>query len=382
MKAVVLSGGGSKGAYQVGVWKALRKLKIDYDIVTGTSVGALNGAFMVQNEYRKAFHLWKKISMKVLFGDHINIPKSAKETLKIYGNNFLKNRGMDVSKLQDLIMQYINYDKFYQSGINFGLVTINISSKKVIQLKKNKIPKDKLGDYLMASSSCYPAFQLKEIDGSKFIDGGMFDNLPINLAIELGADEIIAVDLSAPGIKQRPKKKVKITKIKPNNKLTNFLNFNEQGSRRNIKFGYNDTLKVYHKLFGKKFTFKNRGFQKTSEEYKDIFFHNLNIILKHKEISKILKIEKLNFHNLLLKTCEQIGQDFGFDETKIYSFRKFNKKILKRANQLRKENLKINKTILLYDKLLHKNFRYIKTKGLLSPRELIKALYLYTLCEV
>ena len=48
MKAIVLSGGGSKGSYQIGAWKALRKLKINYDIVTGTSVGALNGALMVQ----------------------------------------------------------------------------------------------------------------------------------------------------------------------------------------------------------------------------------------------------------------------------------------------------------------------------------------------
>ena len=45
MRAVVLSGGGSKGAYEIGVWKALRKLHISYDIVTGTSVGALNAAF-------------------------------------------------------------------------------------------------------------------------------------------------------------------------------------------------------------------------------------------------------------------------------------------------------------------------------------------------
>ena len=44
-RAIVLSGGGSKGSYQIGVWKALRKLKIDYQIVTGTSVGALNGGF-------------------------------------------------------------------------------------------------------------------------------------------------------------------------------------------------------------------------------------------------------------------------------------------------------------------------------------------------
>ena len=56
MKALVLSGGGSKGSYQIGVWKALRKLHIKFDIVTGTSVGALNGALVAQKNYYKAIH--------------------------------------------------------------------------------------------------------------------------------------------------------------------------------------------------------------------------------------------------------------------------------------------------------------------------------------
>ena len=56
-RAIVLSGGGSKGAYQIGVWKALRKMKIKYDIVTGTSIGSVNGIMMVQKEYHKAKYL-------------------------------------------------------------------------------------------------------------------------------------------------------------------------------------------------------------------------------------------------------------------------------------------------------------------------------------
>ena len=59
MKAIVLSGGGAKGAYQIGVWKALRKLHYQYDIVTGTSVGALNGAFFVQGNYKEALWMWE-----------------------------------------------------------------------------------------------------------------------------------------------------------------------------------------------------------------------------------------------------------------------------------------------------------------------------------
>ena len=60
MKAFVLSGGGSKGSYQIGVWKALRKMHIKFDIVTGTSVGALNGALITQNTYHKAVKIWKR----------------------------------------------------------------------------------------------------------------------------------------------------------------------------------------------------------------------------------------------------------------------------------------------------------------------------------
>ena len=57
-RAIVLSGGGAKGGYEIGAWKAFRRLGIDFDIVTGTSVGALNGVLMVQNDFFKAYKLW------------------------------------------------------------------------------------------------------------------------------------------------------------------------------------------------------------------------------------------------------------------------------------------------------------------------------------
>ena len=66
-RAIVLSGGGSKGAYQIGVWKALRKMKIKYDIVTGTSIGSVNGIMMVQKEYHKAKYLWDNNFLSIFF---------------------------------------------------------------------------------------------------------------------------------------------------------------------------------------------------------------------------------------------------------------------------------------------------------------------------
>ena len=62
MKALVLGGGGAKGSYEVGVWKALNKLNMKFDIVTGVSIGSINGAFYVANEYKKCLKMWRTIT--------------------------------------------------------------------------------------------------------------------------------------------------------------------------------------------------------------------------------------------------------------------------------------------------------------------------------
>ena len=382
MKAIVLSGGGSKGSYQIGVWRALRKLHIRYDIVTGTSVGALNGALMVQNKFHKAIKLWSKINMEFLFGDEATNSTKIKDVLNMYRINFFKNGGMDVKILEDVIDKYIDKDTFYNSKIDFGLVAVNLSGKKAVQMKKKDIPKDKLTDYLMASASCYPAFQKKDIDGNKFIDGGIFDNMPINLAIDLGADSIIAVDLCAPGVKARPKKHVDTITIKPNNKLTNFLNFYEEGSIRNIKFGYNDTMKVFGKYKGYKYTFKKKNIDEAISEYHKLFIHNLNQILNSEKLIKLIDVNLIDTEKLIIKTAEEIGLLLEFDETKIYKFRKFNKKLLKEFKKNKVNSKKISTIKELYEMMLKKDYKLLRTTGILHPKEFIEALYLYTISEV
>ena len=387
MKAIVLSGGGSKGSYQIGVWKALRRLNIKYDLVTGTSVGALNGALMVQNNYFKAIKLWKHINMKLLFGDDATESNNTKDIIKMYRVNFFKNGGMDVKILENIIDKYIDNTSFYESDINFGLVTVNISGKKVIEIEKDNIERDKLIDYLMASASCYPAFQVKDIDGKKFIDGGVFDNLPINMAIKMGADSIIAIDLCAPGFKQKPIKKVNTITIKPNNKLTNFLNFNEIGSKRNIKFGYNDTMKVFGKFLGKKFTFKKRNYNRIMKEYNELFLYKFNDILNTKKLASILKIDNLKIDNTLLKNIEELGLLFELDETRIYNFKRFNKLILKKFKKYNSNN-KLDQSIIkdniykLYNKMKNNDYKYLRLKGIFMPKEFIMALMLYIISEV
>ena len=109
--AVVLSGGGSKGSYELGVWKALRHLHIKYDIVTGTSIGALNGALMTEKSYFKAKKIWKKLNLEYLFN---KLPKSNKDidVLKLFGDNFLKHGGMEIKKIETIIEKNINKKNF------------------------------------------------------------------------------------------------------------------------------------------------------------------------------------------------------------------------------------------------------------------------------
>lgn len=389
MKALVLSGGGSKGSYQIGVWKALKKLHKNFDIVTGTSVGALNGALITQQSYRKAIKVWKKLNLKLLFGECAIDSTDNKEVFKMYRNNFFKYGGMEIKQVEELIENSINERKFYHSHINYGLVTFNLSGKKPLQITKKDIPHHLLGDYLMASAACYPAFQQKDIEGKKFIDGGIFDNLPINLAIDLGADEIIAVDLMAPGFKQIPKKKIPTTIIKPNNKLTNFLNFNEEGAKRNMKLGYNDTLKKFGKLEGKKYTFKKDSLRKNKRKHLDTYQYTFQQIINNEKLihnfSLLLKIvptkEEKIIDTIMLKVIEDLAKAFGLEETTIYSYKKFNKLLRKKAKlpAVTKETKQI---LEFFTAIKEKRYKEIRKKALITPLEFLKALYLYTIYEV
>ena len=384
MKALVLSGGGSKGSYQLGVWKALKKLNIKIDIVTGTSVGALNGALITQKSYKKAKKIWNNLNMKVLFGEDID---NKKDILKMYGKQ-IKKGGMDITKLEKMISDTLNTKKFYKSNINYGLVTVNLTNLKAEELEKKDIEKEKLDDYLIASASCYPAFKQKDIEGMKYIDGGYYDNLPINLAIKMGATEIICVDLRAPGLKkERKNKNIPITTITPNNRLSNFLDFSNKVVKRNISYGYNDTMKVFNKLEGRKYSFKKNSLKRNSNEYEELYNYMLKKVLDNKKLetqfNKIINNLDLEEEKKELKTnlfqiiVENTGKKLELDDTKIYTMKEYNKELIKKIKK--KE---ITKDEQEYIKLLKENkYDEIRKKAILHPKELLRSIYLYVLIE-
>lgn len=420
--AVVLSGGGAKGAYQIGVWKALKKMHIKYDIVTGTSAGALNGAFMTQKDYCKAIWMWENINFDMILdsqmdGDFKTL-SGKKKIIKEYVKGIVADEGigMNVSKLENTINKYINPRKFYNSDIDFGLVTVNLSNLKPITLTKKEIPEEKLKDYLMASATCFPAFKVKNIDNNKYIDGGYYDNLPINLAVDMGANNIIAVDLGSIGLKKRLKNKdVKVTNIVPKNNLGSFLVFDSYYSKRAIRFGYNDTMKHFKRLEGNKFTFKLNQLDYLYYKYSKNISSTLSEIFNYQNQKKTLmdqllsnsKYTKLILNEKekevkkdLLKIIENLGENFDIDPSRIYTIKSFNKKLLTKLKNMDELNYKsieekiknkkistiLNTTYIIkyiFEKLEKCNNDDCKKElcmlALLLPKEFLGAIYLSTI---
>ena len=126
----------------------------------------------------------------------------------------------------------------------------------------------------------------------------------------MGADEVIAVDLGAIGVKKKYKNKdIKVTYITPHNDIGSFLVFDKKNSRNAIKFGYNDTMKVFNKLDGNKFTFKKGDLFINYTRIFNSYIENTRKIVKKIE-SKYIILDNIITPNSLNKLA--ISKDFSY----------------------------------------------------------------------
>ncbi|SJZ34897.1 patatin-like phospholipase family protein [Anaerorhabdus furcosa] len=260
-RAIALAGGGTKGAYQAGFVKAIQELGIQYDIVTGTSIGSLNGALLVQHEEDRLIDLWEHMEMnRVLAEDmpiKLNVDEFLKESNRVasFFKKYVKEQGADITPFKEMIHEYYNEEKFMKSSIQYGLVTVEFPTLKYRYITKDDMKEGKGEKFLLASASCFPAFPRCIFDGCEFVDGGYYDNLPIELALRLGADEIIAVDLDDKPIHRQFVNKPSIIYIHPSFSLGSFLDFDPKRITQNILLGYFDTMKAFRKLDGIRYAF-------------------------------------------------------------------------------------------------------------------------------
>ncbi|MBQ2835401.1 MAG: patatin-like phospholipase family protein [Clostridia bacterium] len=267
---LVLSGGGTRGAFQVGVWKALKELGIDVKAIAGTSIGALNGALFLQDDFNTTVKLYERIKIdNIMKLEGVNANKNIFDLSNILNvaSNYKKQKGIDNTPLREMIKQYIDMDKLYNSDIDFGLVSYSVRNKTPLQKFKNEIPKEQMEDYLLASA-CFPIFKPQVIDGEEYFDGGLYDNTPSNMLIRKGYKNIIIVDMAGMGFNRKSAKRDSYIKvITPSEDLGGSFEFNHSKIINNIKMGYLDTMKSFNKLQGHMYYFKPEEFAKMLEKF-------------------------------------------------------------------------------------------------------------------
>ena len=261
-RALVLCGGGSRGAYEIGAWQALRELGIRLDGVYGTSIGALNAALVARGDLDAARELWLNLSLTKIMTvedpedfaiDHMVSNK--RDVIPFLVENAKRLR-MDITPLEQMARAECDEPRIRAGGMDFGVMTFRVPQMQGLPMTLSDMKPGTLPDWIIASASCFPIFPAKHIDGQRYIDGGYCDNLPVDMALAGGADEVIAVELhpyfTHPEYARMPWLKV----IRPRHSLGGFLDFNPKLMRRSLRLGYQDTMKLYRRFDGWLYTFR------------------------------------------------------------------------------------------------------------------------------
>lgn len=330
MKGLVLEGGGTKGAYQLGAYKALRELGIEFKGVAGTSIGALNGAYIVQNNLEVLEEIWTKYDythfMDVDEETYHNIknvdftPKNINRVISLI-NKARKNKGIDISPFRSLLEKTIDEDIIRNSNKDFGLVTVVWDGKIIPSpMFLENIEKGKLLDYLIASASL-PIFKLDKLDDKLFLDGLFHNNIPVSLLREKGYEDIVVIRLVDDlfgKINLNHHQDVNMKIIVPSESLGGCLNLDPDNVSKNIKLGYFDAMKTFDRYDGLRYYF--------NKEYKyddDYCFYKLSNLSKEtiESLTKALNIKRDISKRTLLENiipklgeCLNLQKDFSYKD--------------------------------------------------------------------
>ena len=255
--ALVLGGGGSRGAYEAGVWQALTELGIEIDIVTGCSVGAINAAMVVQGNVDLTAQLWRELETHMVF----DVPEGSQPIE--YAREIVFNHGAGTSGLKGLLTKYIDEDVVRNSPMVYGIPVVSLPTFDAHYLYKEDIPSGKMIDFIIASASAFPAIHSCEIDGVDYIDGGYADEIPVEMAVKKGATHVIAVNLMGVVRHETLETAPNLVYIEPKWDLGSILIFDKANSKRILRLGYLDAMKALGLIDGTYFSFAKGTFPKT-----------------------------------------------------------------------------------------------------------------------
>ncbi len=336
VKALVLAGGGARGSYQVGVWRALTELGWRPQIITGTSVGSLNGAMFALDLYETARDMWMSIRSQ----DVMELPEENADLSELHAflREVVRDGGMDVTPLEEIVERVLDEDALRASPIRFGLVTVEKRGLKPRELPLEEIPKGKVKDYLLASAACFPALRAKQIDGVQFLDGGYRDNMPTALAQKMGAEELVCVDLEGVGITLPNRTGLPTTMVRSYWELGDILHFDPDTARRNIELGYYDTLRAFGRVRGCAYAVDNGPDSSADAAAFRARFDAVQKAVREKypvTLTADAALLLARMKDAELAPLETVAEDVGVDPTVYYTTRTLGQAFLDKCDRAR-----------------------------------------------
>lgn len=280
---LVLEGGGAKGAYQIGAWKALKEAGIPIKGIAGTSVGALNGALIAMDDFEKAEKIWETIR----YSRVMDVDDDLMEQLKTSGlkdiaalglselipaaKKVLKDRGFDIAPLRSLIEEVVDEEKLRNSEKELYVVTYSLSDRKPMVVNVKEVPEGEIADMLMASAYLI-GFRREKLGGKYYMDGGGVNNVPIDVLIEKGYKDILVLRIYGYGVDTERRLKVpddvQLYHVAPRQDLGGLLEFDRRRARKNMVLGYFDAKRMLYGLEG-------RGYYLDATESEIYYFNRL-----------------------------------------------------------------------------------------------------------
>ncbi|MBI1747521.1 MAG: patatin-like phospholipase family protein [Acidobacteria bacterium] len=176
---LVLSGGGSRGAMEAGFYRALVEVGVKIDRVIGASVGAVNGAFIAAGASpERLWRLWEGISFGDLFTFNWPLlwPRRAE-------SSFYTNK-----RFRHFLEEHLPVYRFEDLRIPLVIVSTDLQKGESMPITQGN-----LIEAVLASTAIPGLLPPVLYDGRQLVDGGLVDNLPIDLAMEEDADMILAM---------------------------------------------------------------------------------------------------------------------------------------------------------------------------------------------
>jgi predicted patatin/cPLA2 family phospholipase len=207
MRALVISGGGSKGAFAGGVAQYLIENRaIDYDLYIGTSTGSLLVSHLALKQVEKIKEVYTSVNQESIFSSCPFLIKKKKgvETIRIHHFNVLKNilRGRktfgDSYNLKRLIKLTLSQEEFEILKISHKDVVVTVSNLSLNQVEYksiNEFDYEEFCEWIWVSCNYTPFMTLHKKNGCEYADGGLGSMVPIEEAVKRGATTVDAIIL-------------------------------------------------------------------------------------------------------------------------------------------------------------------------------------------